>query len=99
MAQAVADTPDSVSEVSHEDYLAVQQQLDDAQALLNTVDHSFAVIEFEPDGRIITANDNFLKALGYTPNEIQGQHHRLFVDSLYANSPEYRDFWAPLGSW
>jgi len=54
------------------------------------------VIEFEPDGTIITANDNFLEAVGYELDEIQGLHHSLFVDDAYASSSDYKRFWADL---
>jgi methyl-accepting chemotaxis protein len=55
-----------------------------------------AVIEFNMDGTIITANDNFLGALGYTLEEIQGRHHSMFVDEAFARSVEYKEFWAKL---
>ncbi len=61
------------------------------------VNKSMAVIEFDLDGRILTANDNFLKALGYSLAEIQGRHHSMFVDEAYRQGPEYRDFWGRLG--
>ena len=57
---------------------------------------SQAVIEFSMDGTILTANDHFLKALGYSLNEIKGRHHRIFVDPAEAASAEYRDFWMRL---
>lgn len=57
-----------------------------------------AVIEFEMDGTIITANDKFLDAMGYTLNEVQGKHHSIFVDSQYKDSNEYRDFWKHLNN-
>jgi len=57
---------------------------------------SQAVIEFSMDGTILTANDHFLKALGYSLNEIKGRHHRIFVDPGEAASAEYRDFWMRL---
>jgi methyl-accepting chemotaxis protein len=56
-----------------------------------------AVIEFDLKGNVLTANDNFLRALGYTLDEIRGQHHSLFVDPAHAASPEYRMFWDKLG--
>ncbi|TFZ44801.1 methyl-accepting chemotaxis protein [Stenotrophomonas maltophilia] len=56
-----------------------------------------AVIEFALDGTILQANDNFLQAMGYRLEEIQGKHHSLFVDPEHARSTEYRDFWARLG--
>lgn len=60
------------------------------------INRSQAVIEFNLDGTIITANDNFLDALGYTLEEIQGQHHRIFVDAAHRSSPEYSHFWNQL---
>ena len=68
----------------------------DMQALINALDKSQAVIEFKPDGTILRANPNFLGAMGYALEEIQNKHHRIFVDSAYANSREYRDFWTSL---
>jgi methyl-accepting chemotaxis protein len=61
------------------------------------VNKSQAIIEFKPDGSIVSANAKFLSAVGYTADEIRGQHHRLFVDPGYAGTAEYRDFWARLG--
>jgi len=55
-----------------------------------------AVIEFNLDGTIITANDNFLKALGYSLAEIQGKHHSMFVPPAERDSNAYREFWANL---
>lgn len=63
------------------------------QAILNALDKSQAVIQFNMDGIIITANENFLNTLGYTLPEIQGKHHRMFVESAYESSAEYRKFW------
>ena len=57
---------------------------------------SQAVIEFKMDGTVLTANDNFLKALGYTLDEIKGRHHSMFVDEAYRQSNEYKEFWAAL---
>lgn len=55
-----------------------------------------AVIEFELDGTIIKANENFLATVGYSLSEIQGKHHRIFATPEYAASPEYQAFWAKL---
>lgn len=55
-----------------------------------------AVIEFELDGTILTANENFLRAMGYALAEIQGRHHSMFVDPGERDGPEYREFWARL---
>lgn len=62
------------------------------------IDKSQAVIEFNLDGTILNANGNFLAAMGYRLDEIRGQHHRLFVESGYAASQEYRHFWDKLRS-
>ncbi|OOE87181.1 hypothetical protein BZG73_03030 [Salinivibrio siamensis] len=64
------------------------------EAILAAINRSLAVIEFEPDGTIIRANDNFLTAVGYQDHEIKGQHHRLFCDQdFYDENP---DFWENL---
>ncbi len=55
-----------------------------------------AVIQFELDGTILTANDNFLTTLGYRLDEIQGRHHSMFVEPEYAAGAEYKRFWAEL---
>lgn len=56
-----------------------------------------AVIEFDPQGTILTANPNFLNATGYTLDEICGKHHAMFCDEAYRHSPEYRQFWEARG--
>ncbi|GGE48522.1 hypothetical protein GCM10007276_27100 [Agaricicola taiwanensis] len=57
-----------------------------------------AVIEFDLDGTILDANDNFLNAVGYALDDIKGQHHSIFVDPAYKTSREYADFWAALNA-
>ncbi|MEO0321818.1 MAG: methyl-accepting chemotaxis protein [Myxococcota bacterium] len=69
-----------------------------AQAQLDALDRSMAVITFELDGTIVRANANFLQALGYRSEEIVGRHHRLFVDAAHAASSEYAEFWRVLAS-
>ena len=69
---------------------------EELQNQLNGFSASQAMIEFEPDGTIIRANENFCGALGYSHDEVQGKHHSLFVDKDYGNSPEYRQFWNDL---
>ena len=68
----------------------------DFQGQIQAVSKAQAVIEFNLDGTIITANDNFLNVVGYTLEEIKGQHHRMFVEESVRNSPEYRQFWEAL---
>ncbi|MBO6506076.1 MAG: PAS domain-containing methyl-accepting chemotaxis protein [Kordiimonadaceae bacterium] len=68
----------------------------EATSILDALDRSQAVIEFETDGTIITANKNFLGAMGYRYNEIIGKHHRMFVVPGYENTDEYKEFWRSL---
>jgi methyl-accepting chemotaxis protein len=74
------------------------ERMRDLDARLAALDRSQAIIEFEPDGTIVTANANFLAAVGYQLHEVQGQHHRLFVDPAEVASPAYRQFWANLAA-
>ena len=69
----------------------------DAKRVLKAVSRSLAIIEFEPNGKIIVANENFGRLLGFEPTEIKGKPHSLFVDPATANSPDYKSFWAKLG--
>jgi methyl-accepting chemotaxis protein len=75
-----------------------QQKLTNADyaGQISAIGKSQAVIEFKMDGTIITANDNFLKTLGYSLDEIKGKHHSMFVDEDYRRSVDYREFWAKL---
>lgn len=66
------------------------------EAQIDAIGLSQAVIEFKLDGTIVTANRNFLQAMGYSLDEIKGRHHSLFVDPEHRRSPEYEAFWAAL---
>ncbi|WP_439598651.1 methyl-accepting chemotaxis protein [Falsiroseomonas sp.] len=79
------------------DVTARKQAEANAQGQLAAIDKAQAVIEFTLDGRILRANANFLATLGYTLEEVRGQHHSLFVEAAYRQSPEYRAFWDKLG--
>lgn len=68
----------------------------EVDAIWKALGQSNAVIEFKPDGTILTANENFLKIMGYGLEEIRGQQHSMFVDPEYAASPEYAAFWQAL---
>ncbi|AXE31213.1 chemotaxis protein [Chromobacterium phragmitis] len=74
-----------------------KRQLRQARSQLEAIERSMAVIEFSPSGDILHANDNFLRAMGYRAEEIQGKHHQMFCPESHANSPAYRDFWQKLG--
>lgn len=68
------------------------------QALLKMIDQTQATIQFEPDGTIVTANQNFLDALGYSLDEIVGKHHRIFVYKTFRESEQYAQFWKDLAN-
>lgn len=70
----------------------------DSASMQEAISRSQAVIEFDLDGTIRTANDNFLKVFGYSLSELQGKHHSLLVDRDESSSPEYREFWSRLAS-
>ncbi|MBD9593517.1 PAS domain-containing methyl-accepting chemotaxis protein [Ensifer sp. ENS05] len=69
----------------------------DANQIIAALSKSQAIIQFDLTGKILTANENFCQALGYNLSEIVGQHHRMFCPADYAQTQEYRDFWARLG--
>ncbi|MFN7038410.1 MAG: PAS domain S-box protein [Alphaproteobacteria bacterium] len=75
-----------------------QEKLQNADYLgqINAIHKSKAVITFDLEGNILDANDNFLKTMGYSHEEIKGKHHSMFVESEYRNSNEYKQFWAEL---
>ena len=70
----------------------------EAQAKLDALDRSLAIIEFAMDGTILTANRNFLSVVGYTLDELKGRKHSLFVEEGVVAGPEYRTFWEQLRS-
>jgi methyl-accepting chemotaxis protein len=78
------------------DVTAKVQHESESNAKLQAIDRAMAVIEFNLDGTIITANQNFLSRMGYTLAEIKGKHHRIFCAPEYANSGAYEDFWRRL---
>ena len=79
------------------DVTAQKAQAADFSGQVEAIGKSQAVIEFTLEGTVLNANENFCATLGYTLSEIRGQHHRLFVDDAFRQSPEYREFWAKLG--
>ncbi len=68
----------------------------DADGRIRAIDKVMGVIEFDLDGHVLSANENFLAILGYTPEEAIGRHHGTFVDAAYRASEDYRHFWAKL---
>ena len=69
----------------------------DMEGQIAAIHKSQAVIEFTPTGEILSANQNFLEAMGYRLEDIRGRHHEMFVSRDQAQSPAYREFWARLG--
>ena len=66
-------------------------------AIVEAIKAAYGFIEFELDGTILRANDAFLRAVGYSSEEIAGRHHRIFMPPGEAETPAYRDFWARIG--
>ncbi|WP_420135326.1 methyl-accepting chemotaxis protein [Rhodopseudomonas sp.] len=75
---------------------AIRLQNLDFAGQVAAANRSQAVIEFNMDGTVRTANENFLKTIGYTLDEIKGKHHSMFVEPAVRDSASYRDFWAAL---
>ena len=69
---------------------------DDSKSVLAAIDKSLAIIEFDLAGKVLAANENFCRALGYEAAEIVGKHHSMFVDPAYARSSDYKQFWEKL---
>ena len=68
-----------------------------AKKVLSAIGKTVALIEFAPDGKIITANEFFCRALGFDLSEIKGRRHDMFVEPGYSANPDYLDFWTRLG--
>ncbi|HBR98940.1 MAG TPA: hypothetical protein DD979_16415 [Gammaproteobacteria bacterium] len=77
-------------------YEPIYKQWQNPQSMLAALDAAQAIIEFDVDGNIVDANENFLATTGYQLEEIVGQHHRMFCEPDYADSPEYERFWETL---
>jgi methyl-accepting chemotaxis protein len=75
--------------------LKVQRECE-AKGKLQALDRAMGIIEFNPDGSIVDANQNFLHLVGYSLAELKGKHHRLFCKPALAGSNEYQDFWRRL---
>jgi methyl-accepting chemotaxis protein len=82
--------------VNWEDVTEIKLASMDSAGQIAAIGKAQAVIEFQMDGTIIGANENFLKAMGYTLDEVKGKHHSMFVDDVFRQSGDYREFWAKL---
>jgi methyl-accepting chemotaxis protein len=76
---------------------ALKKRIAELESQAAALDNVQAIIQFDLSGNVLTANQNFLRVLGYTLDEIKGRHHRMFVDPAYAAGPEYARFWRELG--
>jgi len=72
---------------------SIKNTIADYSGQLAAIGKSQAIIEFNLDGTIITANHNFLTTVGYSLEEIKGKHHSMFVEPNHKTSPEYQQFW------
>ncbi len=79
------------------DVTDAQLQAAEFEGKMAAIDRAQAVIEFDLHGNILTANENFLSAMGYSLDEVRGKHHRIFCEPEHARSPGYRLFWEKLG--
>ena len=70
--------------------------VNDGRAMLVGADRAMGIVEFDLDGNVLTANENFLKVVGYSLSEVQGRNHKMFVDAEYGASPQYAEFWRRL---
>jgi methyl-accepting chemotaxis protein len=78
------------------DVTAEKLHMADILGQIAAINRSQGVIHFDLDGTVLDANENFLGAVGYRLDEIQGRHHRMFVEPGYADTPEYRQLWESL---
>lgn len=69
-----------------------------ANAIIKSIDRSMAIIEFDLNGKILSANNNFIQTVGYTLDQIVGKHHSIFCDKEYVKTEEYEIFWKRLKS-
>ena len=79
------------------DITVAEIERQNARGILAAIDSNYAFIEFNLDGTVIQANENFLKTLGYRLDEIKGRHHRMFLDQAASASSAYTQFWRDLG--
>ena len=69
-----------------------EKRLRELETLWSAINRITAIIEFTPEGIILDANDNFLKTVGYSREQVKGQHHRIFCKPEYAQSSAYQNF-------
>ncbi len=74
----------------------VSDETSEGLDMMDALSRSTAFVEFDSNGIVLTANENFLTALGYELDEIVGRHHSMFVEPSHAESDEYAHFWENL---
>jgi methyl-accepting chemotaxis protein len=81
-------------------YDSTEQEIErqNARGILAAVDASYAYIEFDLSGHVLNCNENFLRTLGYSLDEVKGRHHRMFCDPALTSKPEYTQFWRDLNA-
>ena len=95
--QNIFGTPSRVVKYAT-DITAQKEGFANYEGQIDAISRAMAVIEFTTNGQIVKANENFLAAMGYSIDEIRGQHHRMFVSPEEARSQEYASFWQHLGA-
>ncbi len=87
--------PTSVVKIAQD---TTERKMRDAnyESQIEAINRSQATIEFDMDGHVLHANDNFLRLMGYTLDEVRGKHHRMFVEEAEGRSQSYEQFWAEL---
>ncbi len=89
-------TAGPLDSITSKDTDASAEELANLRGQVAAINKSQAVVEFDLDGTVLTANANFLQAMGYQLEEIQGKHHRMFVEPSVAASAAYQEFWSGL---
>ena len=79
------------------DITAQKLQSADFEGQIAAISKAQAVIEFDMTGKILNANENFARTMGYTQDELKGKHHSMFAEADYRASSDYRSFWERLG--
>jgi PAS domain S-box-containing protein len=96
LAASFNQMADTLQQAAVKQEEALKAQAAELSGMTNAINQAQAVIEFTIDGTVLTANENFLTCMGYTLNEIKGQHHRLFCDPVSVQSQDYATFWKKL---
>jgi PAS domain S-box-containing protein len=81
-----------------QDITAQKQRTMDFESQLEAIHKAYSVVEFDPRGNVMAANENFLTLMNYGINEIKGRHHRVFVATEEADSKDYQHFWSSLAN-